>query len=254
MTKNIETQLGNIYFKLRYNLFKKCLKKKDFSNRELIFYDDFHTLDNFDKTDKEFYNDNSVWFSKDAIYLTSEGLLIKCYEDKRTHTSWQGTRDCTHTSGIVTTKNKFTHSNGVWVINAKICDSWCAIWLLKNDRYEPIYTKTQITPEIDIMEAFKSNKSIKHTIHYGYSDIVYKTDWIGTGVISKGDDKFHDFAVEILNNGYNFYIDGIQTGRFRSNDPDYVTDYPNYLLLNNSSDSYTTKNTEFIVKSVKVFK
>jgi len=250
---NLLSNLECFYLKIRYLLFKNYLTKKDFSDRNLVFSDEFQTLDNFDKVDKEFYNDNPVWFSKDTIYLTSEGVLIKCYEDIKTHTSWQGTRDCTHTSGMIHTRNKFLLKNGVWVVNANACESWCAIWLLKKDRIEPGYTKQQITPEIDILEILFKRNQAKHGIVYGYSDIKYATKGIGTRGIVKCDNKFHEYAVEFLSNGYKFYIDGILTGKFISDDPEFVSDCPNYLLLNNASDSYTTKNTEFIVKSVKVY-
>jgi hypothetical protein len=214
-------------------------------------------LYNFEVRDREFYNDNPVWFSRDAVYLSDDGVHIRCYYDPKTHTSWQGTRNCTHTSGMITTRDSYAFSNGVWVVNAKSCESWCAIWLLKKDRLVPMYTRTQITPEIDLLEILNKNHRVQHGIAYGYSDIVYRTKGIGSNSIPiamiKCDNQFHEYAVELLSDGYKFYIDGILTTRFVSDDPEFVTDSPNYLLLNNASDQYTTKNTEFIVQSVKFY-
>jgi len=253
-TNTLLIDIINYYLKIRFILFKRWIKKIDFTTRHRIFYDNFATLNNWTITDGEFYNDNPVWFSKDTIHATNEGLQIDCYYDYRQHTSWQRTDYANYTSGMVTTRDNFLMSNGVWVINAKPCDSWCAIWLLKKDRYEPGYTKQTIIPEIDILEILDKKHKAKHTIHYGYSDEVYKTKWMGTKGIVRNDNNFHEFAVELLSDGYNFYIDGIQTGYFRSDDPEFITNYSNYILLNNASDKYTTKNTSFIIKSVTAYK
>jgi len=259
------------YLKIRYLLFKNILKKKDFSNRTLIYNEDFNSLNNFEIRDKEFYNDNPVWFSKDTVYLSNKGVHIRCYKDAKTHTSWQGTRDATHTSGMITTRDTFVYPNGVWVVTAKPCNSWCAIWLLKRDRLEPNYNRTQITPEIDILEILYKNHKVKHGIAYGYSDTKYCTNGIGSKGIVKCDNKFHEYAVEILNNGYKFYIDGILTTKLLikndkliktnsnnkctliKNPKDFVTQCPNYILLNNASDQYTTENTEFVIKNIKLY-
>lgn len=246
---DIFNHLENFYLRVRYLLFKNILPKKDFSDRTLQFKDNFYSLSNFSVVDKQFYNNNPVWLSKDTVHITNDGLSISCYKDVRTHVSWQGTRDCTHTSGMVTTMNSFLIKNGVWVINAKPCESWCAIGLLKKDRIVDEYNVQQITPEIDIMEVLGGKHNIKHSVNYGYSN---KYCMSGGGYL-RCDNKFHEYAVEMLYNGYKFYIDGILTAKLISDDPEFVTDYPNYLLLNNASDRYTTKNTEFIVKSVKFY-
>ena len=243
----------NFYLKIRYILFKNCLKKVDFSDRNRLFYEDFKTLDNWHITDNEFYNDNPVWFSKDAIHLTDEGVQIDCYADYQQHTSWQKTDYADYTSGMITTRENFTMSNGVWVINAKPCDSWCAIWLLKRDRNEPGFNRAQITPEVDILEVLDKKEMYKYNLHYGYSDTVYKTKWMGSKGIMRNDNQFHEFAVESLTNGYKFYLDGILTAKFWTDDPEFVTDCPNYILLNNSSDNNTKKDTSFVIKDVTAY-
>jgi hypothetical protein len=251
------TNLVNLYLRLRYKLFKKFLKKKTWTDRKLLFDEKFQSLNNFEISDNEFYNDNPVWFSKDAVSLENDGVHIKCYYDPATHTSWQGTRTSSHTSGMITTKNTFVGSNGVWVINAKDCESWCAIWLLKKDRLEPGFTKTQITPEIDILEILNNNNRVQHGIAYGYSDTKYVTDGVSSNEIGIGyikcDNQFHEYAVEILSNGYKFYIDGILTTKLFNDDPDFVTDLGNFILLNNASCIYTVKDTDFVIKSVKFY-
>lgn len=242
----------NFLLRIRYKFFKKWLKTRDFSSQELIFEDHFKSLDNFEVSDKDFYNNNSVWFSKEAVQLTDEGLLIKCYKDKSTHTSWQGTRETNWTSGMVCTSGHFVQSNGTWVIRAKICGSWPAIWLLKVDRKVVGYTKEQIIPEIDIMEVIHGK--ILQTVHYGYSDKVYRRT-AKSATICKNDNQFHDFAVEFIPKGYNFYIDGILTAKHISDDPELVSNRINYLILNNAAlPGDNEENYNFIVNFVKVYK
>jgi len=252
MNATFQTRLENFYLKFRYLLFKNQLQKKDFSQRKLLYTNNFETLNDFDVHDKEFYNDNWVWFSKDKIHLTNNGLSISCDYDRKVHTSWQGTRMALYSSGMVSTRNKVMFPNGLWIVNAKTCRSWCAIWLLKNDYNVEGYEKKQIIPEIDIVEAFGNKGYVKQTVHYGYSDTRYKTKWQGTSDLFKCDNKFHDYGVECLPNGYNFYIDGILTSKFRSTDPEFVSNEPNYLILNNAAD-VIKENTEFVIKSIKFY-
>lgn len=93
----------------------------------------------------------------------------------------------------------------------------------------------------------------RHTVHYGYAETVYRRTSTGSSIF-KQDNEFHEFAVDILDNGYDFYIDGILTCKLRSKDPEFVTNYPNHLIINNAAHPYSTKNTEMIIKSIKVYK
>lgn len=44
------------------------------------------------------------------------------------------------------------------------------------------------------------------------------------------------------------------TAEFRRDDKEFVTDAPNYLLLNNAAHTYDKKDTDFIIKSIKHWK
>ncbi|GAB1452934.1 hypothetical protein MASR2M47_29900 [Draconibacterium sp.] len=72
--------------------------------------------------------------------------------------------------------------------------------------------------------------------------------------IHKADGKLHQYAVEILPDGYNFYLDSYLTTKFRSNDPEFVSNEPKYLIINNAVSKGTFEESEFFVKSVKVYK
>lgn len=245
--------IKNFFLRLRYKFFKRLAKKVSFDNRVLLLSDNFETLQNFTMIDNDFYSNNEVWFSKDAIRLTGEGVELLCYKDVAEHTNWSGTYQSLYTAGMISSRDTFLYPNGVWVINACICDSFCAAWLLKKDRHEPGYERVQITPEIDIMENIKGKMT--QTIHWGYEEEpIYRKYGIGSPIFG-ADNEYHEYAVELLKDGYKFYVDGVLTAIFRTNNPEFVTDYPNFLLLNNAMNKYSKNKdfTVFKVKSVKVY-
>jgi len=184
--------LLNIFYKVRFRYFKEYCKKITFTNRNLVFSDNFKNLDNFFVVDDSFYNDNPVYLSKDTVNITEEGLNIACYRDVQYRKS---NRDglSLWTSGMIHSADKFSHSMGVWVFVCNTPDSWPAIWLLKKDREVPNHTKKAITPEIDIMEVI--NHKTEVNIHWGYTDDEsyrkFKSGFKGF----KADNQFHEFAV-----------------------------------------------------------
>jgi len=246
----IKLRLTNIWLKYRYLFFKKWLNKVDFlQNKELLYSTPFEFLTDFNISDNVFYNDNPVWLSKDCVKLTDQGLEILCKKDSATHVVNGDVRHTDWTSGMISSDFKLT--NGIWVFEAKVCDSWPAIWLLRKDHNTPGFTRHQITPEVDLMEVIEGK--LKTTIHYGYSDTVYRTKMIGTSII-KPDNEFHQFAVELLLNGYNFYFDGILVSKYINNDPEFVTDSPCYVVINNAANStHNGDNYNLVVKSMKVY-
>lgn len=252
MKQKIIEYLYNLYLKIRYSYFRKFCKKTNFSDRKLLFEDRFKNLNNFNIKENEFYNDNSVWFCRENVNITNDGLVISCKEDGKEHTSWQGTRTTKWQSGLVYTKGKVEFSMGVWEIEAKFNGGWPAIWLLKNDYIPEGYTKPTIIPEIDVLETI--NSKFRHTVHWGYTnDNTYRR--IGTGSsICKWDDKFHNIAVELLDDGYRFFIDGILTAQFRNSDKEFVTSEKNYILLNGANDKNSDDESDIIFKSIRFYK
>lgn len=242
----------NLLLKYRYKFFKRWLKKSDFlKNKNLAYSTNFKSIADFKVIDNEFYNDNDVWFSKDCVNLTDDGLEICCKKDYAHHTSWNGDKFTNWTSGMIQSYDFFEFVNGIWVFEAKVCDSWPAIWLLRKEHNEPGYKRGQITPEIDIMEVIKGK--LRTTIHYGYDDIVYKRHEKGSNII-KPDDKFHQFAVELLSNGYNFYFDGILVSTFKEKDKEFTSDVPCYVIINNAAnDTDKKQNYNLVVKSMEVY-
>lgn len=123
--------------------------------------------------------------------------------------------------------------------------------MYNNIRLIPENKRAQITPEIDIVETIQGK--FRHTVHYGYAEYVYRRTSTGSS-ICKADNQFHEFGVDILKNGYDFYIDGIRTAELRSADPEFVSRDPSYLIINNAAHPYSTEDTEMVIKSIKIYK
>jgi hypothetical protein len=125
------------------------------------------------------------------------------------------------------------------------------LWLLHPDYLVAETGKYHITPEIDFAEC--NQKGIDNVVHYGFDKDRYSTKG-KINSVHKADGKLHQYAVEILSDGYNFYYDGYLTTKFRSNEPDFVSNEPKYLIINNAVASGTLEESVFFIKSVKVFK
>ena len=218
--------------------------------KELLFEETFKTLENFKVEDQTFYNDNDVWFSRDMVSISDSGLVIKCIKDTLYHEDWRLKKITNWTSGMVSSRGRVEFIGGIWIIEAKLNSNWPALWLLKPDFYvENIGYK--IIPEIDIVETIHNN--FRHTVHYGFSKETYRDHEMGRDVCNY-DNKFHEFAVEMLFNGYDFYIDRKLTARFISDDPEFISNQPNYLIINNAATSEDSEETLMIVKSIKIYK
>jgi len=245
----------NFLLGLRYKVLKDSLNKVDYTKGKVLQFQtegaDLQKLSNFNVKNAEFYNEHPVYFKSSAVHMVTEGIALDCYREEKIWSTWQGKRLCQWTAGMIDTRGKYACSNGTWEIEAKICNSWPAIWLLKLDRTEPGYDRQQITPEVDIMEVI--NNKVEHNVHWGYDNVEY-VRFHEHQRLDNCDGQFHKFAVELLDDGYNFYVDGILTARFRSSNPQFVTNAPNYLIINNAAGENTNHNTSFIIKSIKVWK
>jgi len=246
-------KIRNEVLKCKFNCIPDLCRKEYFNNRKLIFEDYFNDLNNWNVADGVPYSNTEVWLIKEALHLIDDGLMITCWKQYGQHTLSDGSIFTSRwISGRIDTRHKHEFSNGVWVIRAKAVDSFFAAWLLKNDRQEPGYQRSQIIPEVDIAENIDGK--VRHTVHYGYQEEPkYTRTSIGSSIF-KADDEFHDFAVEMLADGFRFYVDGIETAAFRNKYPEFVTNFPSYLILNNASkDGFESSITYFIIQSVKFY-
>lgn len=108
-----------------------------------------------------------------------------------------------------------------------------------------------ITPEVDIMEIIHGK--IQHTIHYGYSNQVYRTmEWNA----KRGKPelkKEYEFSVELTRTGYKFYVDRILTAVLT--DKKSITTAGAYLILNNAKLNGITsgENSVFEIREVTFY-
>lgn len=245
-----------------YNNLRFLLKKTNFTG-EILFECKFNDLADFNAkfyvTDNEFYGENRVFFVKEMVELMpGGGLKIKCQRRTGMATTWEKTAIYHWISGCVTTWNKdkerkhVTIPYGIWIVDAIFPDTWAALWLLKPDYFVPSIRKEHIIPEIDFAE--NNGNGIDNVVHYGFSPSKYTTKGHLRKMHSQ-DGKLHQYAVEMLENGYNFYLDGYLINEFRSKDPEFVSSQPNYLLMNNAiKGAFKEDYSELIIKSVKVLK
>jgi len=219
---------------------------------DTVFHTTFKTLDGFRIYDNDFYNDNDVWFSEDAIELTEEGLILKCYKDTCSHESWNGSRITSWTAGAIDTKPIFKYPYGTWIVVAKTDKSMSAIWMLKDEHFVEGYEKHKIIPEIDLMEIV--HDKFKSTIHWGYMDDGYRRYDDGY-YVQPWDGNWHEYAVVLLEDGYDFYFDKRKVCSLRSKNKEFVSDASNFLILNNACDStMCEENYNMYIKSITVLK
>ncbi|HAQ20728.1 MAG TPA: hypothetical protein DCR40_16080 [Prolixibacteraceae bacterium] len=108
-----------------------------------------------------------------------------------------------------------------------------------------------ITPEVDFMEIIRGK--IQHTIHYGYSNQVYRTQAWKAKRGKPDIKKEYEFAVELSTAGYKFYIDRVLTAVFR--DKKAITSAGAYLIINNAKHRRVTsgENSVFEISEVKFY-
>ena len=229
--------------------------KKIFSGK-ITFSCNFQSMEEvkskFHITDNEFYNEHEVLFTEDMVTVEN-GLKIKCIKETGTRTTWQRTGTYHWRTGCLQTWNKsggFTQSGGTWVVEAIFPGTWAALWLLHPDYFVSKTGRNYIIPEIDFAES--NRKKIDNVVHYGYDKNRYATKG-KLRHVHKPDGKLHQYAVEILPRGYNFYLDGYISSKLRSNDPEFVSNEPKYLIINNAVGNGVNEESMFFIKSVKVY-
>ena len=198
-----------------------------------------------------------TFFDKTLVSIVHDGLHLECKRDVGISKDWIGDYERDYLAGCVTTWDKknptFTQIGGTWVVRAKFPTSWAALWLLHPDYYVPEINKEHIIPEIDFAEC--NEGKIENVMHYGYSKDKYSTKG-KLRFMMKPDGKFHDYAVEICEFGYKFYVDGYLMNEVMSNEPDFVANQPKYIVINNAPTKGDSnfKYSDFIIESITVYK
>ena len=159
-------------------------------------------------------------------------------------------------------ESKFLHRYGYYECRCKLQKKagwWSAFWLQSptiGSSLNPEYSGV----ENDIMESFRPGKIISHNNHYnGYGED-HECVSAGKGM-ELNVDEWHIFGMSWDENGYTFYVDGIEDGHI--DEP--VSKIPQFILLSTEVNGYRAKEKQatdearlavgdaFIVDYVRVF-
>jgi len=247
--------ITNILLRFTYKYFRKLRTKKVFTGKvtfECDFNSEDELNDKFLTIDNEFYNVKPILFTKECVKIIPEGLKILCIKEAGFATTWQRADIYNYKTGCIRTWDRknggFSQIGGTWVVNAIFPETWAALWLLQERHL--VDNKYHITPEIDFAE---NNGNIENVVHYGYDKFLYATKG-KLAKMHKPDGKMHEYAVEILPNGYKFYLDGYLVNKFTSKDKEFVFESEKYLIINNAVKSFNMADySEFIIKNVKCY-
>ena len=205
----------------------------------LIYEHEFNDLDEW-VVKEEFYNDMDNYFSPDVVSV--DGILrIRSVEESVWRECWRRHAYSDYTVGMVVSKPVIGY--GTWVIRARVPNNFSAIWLLKQEYGEHNF----ITPEIDIMEVIRGR--FQHTVHYDQEVGGYTTKGCHRRGL-KWDYEWHEFAVKVTKDGYEFYTDNKLTGRLSCG----TSWRRNFLLLNSGVREGDKDLRDFEVDWVRVYK
>lgn len=255
----------------RYRRHKSNPKDEGGFFTDMTLQDDLLSVENIHKLNI----DDNVWFDNTEVFFKAKNvkfakeylssvvthspltnLTLICYQVPHwVYTDYLGGKHpIYYEAGRVHTKGTYEQKGGAWLIRAKMPQSFPAIWLAPNPFIIEGYTREQIIPEVDIAEVIKGK--IKQSVHWGYTNGPDYTKYSIGNDIFPTDNLFHDYGVKFVDNGYNFYIDGMLVTKYRSKNKEFVNDKPYYLIINNAMNQYSENNvyTELEIQYIKYFK
>ena len=137
---------------------------------------------------------------------------------------------------------------------------WSAFWI-QSPIIGASLDPAQTGVEVDIMESFHPGKVIGHAVIWDGYGCQYKGKKYGNGSDEMDLDEFHTFGVEWNENGYTFYMDGVEDGHCDAP----VSHCPQFILVGPEVNGYRKESmchTEesarnvgdtFVVDYVRVF-
>lgn len=174
------------------------------------------------------------------------------------------------------TTPKFMHKYGYYECRCKLQREnpwWTAFWI-QSPRIASGESAEVAGVEVDIMESFQPNTYIPHFLHWGgygenhkyatSSGITHMATEDDSITLPETDDGYHTFAMDWREDGYTFYVDGVQSGHKVT---DAVSHTEQFILLfteckgnresvpgvEMTSELIMGLKDEFIVDYVRVF-
>ncbi|MEN9361950.1 MAG: hypothetical protein RL095_3485 [Verrucomicrobiota bacterium] len=165
-------------------------------------------------------------------------------------------------TGGLTTRGKFEATHGYFECRCKphaASGAWSAFWIQSPSIGKPLGDAAKAGVEIDVLECFPGHKRYKrdarHTAHWDGYGSAHKQESVGK-LVPDITEAFHTYAVKWDDSGYVFYIDGVESGRWK-NVP--VSKRPQYLIISCEAEKWAGKIEEallpsdFIVDYVRVW-
>jgi beta-glucanase (GH16 family) len=164
-------------------------------------------------------------------------------------------------TGGITSQKKFEATHGYFECRCKVLNApgaWSAFWVQSPTIGKPLGDAATAGVEMDVMEYFPGtgqNKAMS-TAHWdGYDDLHHKKENIEKKIPGIAD-GFHTFAMKWDEAGYVFYIDSVESGRWKGVP---VSNRPEYLILSCEVQKWSGKiepaklPASFVVDYVRVW-
>lgn len=168
------------------------------------------------------------------------------------------------TGGIQTNK-KFNATHGYYECRCKVLEvtgAWSAFWLQSPTIGKPLGDAVTAGVEIDIFEYFPGSRKgngkdlVQHNAHWdGYTKETHKKEHVEKKIPGLAA-EFRTFAVKWDENGYIFYVDGVESGRWKDTP---ISNRPEYLILScevqawNGDISTATLPAHFMIDHVRAW-
>lgn len=232
-----------------------------------------------------FHKEHPCWIEEEGLSFENSNIHFKLVEKDGKFYSCQlqtGENWCDRPNEIERwpiaelEEPKFEHKFGYYECRCKLQkgDNWWSAFWLQSPTIGCHFDEKKAGCEVDVMEAFVSGMYMPHYIHYGgygknqkFATTKEKHEYAGFKDLIKIDnpDGWHRFGCLWEEDGYTFFVDGVQSGRkitevsshtdtfvligtepngWRGFIPGWVNDNPDYKEV---------KNDEFIVDYVRVF-
>ena len=159
-------------------------------------------------------------------------------------------------------ESKFTHTYGYYECRCRLQRKegwWSAFWI-QSPIIGASLDPAESGVEIDVMESFHPGKVIHHNVFTGGYGLDMKEFTVG-GELEVDVEEYHRFGVLWTENGYTFYVDGVEDGHIDtciSKRPEFilisteVNDYRNAVHCP-PKESYEAIGDTFVVDYVRVF-
>jgi len=231
-----------------------------------------------------FHKKHDAWIGEEGIAFDGESNLIFKLVEKdgryyssqlQTGENWYDRPGHSPDWDVAAFKEpKFLHKFGYYECRCKLQRGnnwWSAFWL-QSPVIGTQLDEKKAGVEVDILESFFGNTYLPHNIHFGGYGNNYRMDTTKvpkSGCVAEDaipvDDGFHRFGVLWEEDGYTFFVDGVQSGEKLTGGVSHVEEfiligtecvgYRSYIpgVYTETGCDNVVKDDRFIVDYVRVF-